>query len=52
LELFAEKIYFLAHSLVDVVPVFGMVDELCCPFHCKGDVPCFIGVGSRVCTIL
>jgi hypothetical protein len=49
LKLFAEEIYFLVHnSLVDVVPVFGMVDKLCCPFHRKGDVPCFISVGSKI----
>ncbi len=41
-----EEIYFLVHSCVDVVLVFGMMDKLCCPFHCKGDVPHFIGVGS------
>jgi hypothetical protein len=52
LEFFAEEICFMAHSLVDVVPVFGMVDKLCCLFHCKGDAPCFIGVGSKVDTIL
>jgi hypothetical protein len=32
---FAEEIYFLVHSLIDVVPVFGMKDKLCCPFHRK-----------------
>jgi hypothetical protein len=52
LELFVEEIYFLVHSCVDVVPVFGMVDKLCCLFHRKGDVPCFIGVGSKVGAIL
>jgi hypothetical protein len=49
---FLEKIYFLVHSLVDVVPVFGMMDKLCCPFHCAGDMPRFIGVGSKVGTVL
>ncbi len=47
-----EEVYFLAHSLVDFVPVFDMMDELCYPCHCKGDVPRLISVGSKVGTVL
>ncbi len=42
LELLTEEVYFLTHSIVDVIFVFSMMDKLSFLLHCEGDMPSFV----------
>jgi hypothetical protein len=45
LELHTEELHFQMHCLVDIIPVFRMMDKLGCTLHYKQDILIFVFAG-------